>query len=223
MQSPESRRRRKEDRPQELLEAALSLFVEKGFAASRADEVAQRAGVSKGTLYLYYPSKEDLLKAVIRHYVGNRIADGMATLQQSTEQSCTAQLRGLLVDWWQATYDSPAAGVFKLVITEVGNFPDIGAFYLQEVVEPAHNGLARVVERGIARGEFRAVEVSAAVQSLVLPLVMACVQRHTLACCPSVHWPYDGRHFIAQHVQLVLDGLCTQPAPCGTRPPTPTP
>src|SRR3954462_8647023 len=75
------RRRRKEARPAELLEAALTLFVEKGFAATRSEEVARAAGVSKGTLYLYFPSKEELLKAVIQHFLGTEIAAGMAEAQ----------------------------------------------------------------------------------------------------------------------------------------------
>jgi TetR/AcrR family transcriptional regulator len=72
-----TRQRRKLERPQELLDSALDLFVEKGFAATRSEEVAARAGVSKGTLYLYYPSKEELLKEVIRHNVVNQIAEGV--------------------------------------------------------------------------------------------------------------------------------------------------
>ena len=77
-----TRQRRKETRPQELLDAALALFVEKGFAATRAEEVAQHAGVSKGTLYLYYPSKEELFKAVVRHNVVSLIAEGRYMVDQ---------------------------------------------------------------------------------------------------------------------------------------------
>ena len=93
------RQRRKEARPQELLAAALELFVEKGFAATRIEEVAQHAGVSKGTLYLYYPSKEELLKAVISHNLSDRIAEG-AALAAGFEGSAGALLRGILIEWW---------------------------------------------------------------------------------------------------------------------------
>ena len=214
-----SRRRRKEARPQELLDAALTLFVEKGFAATRAEEVAQHAGVSKGTLYLYYPSKEELLKAVIVHCLSSRIAAGAAQAEQYTG-SATALLRSILVDWWTELYDNPAAGVFKLVITEVGNFPEIGEFYAREVVQPAHALLQRVIERGIHQGEFNAVDVDSAVHSLVLPLVMCCLHRHSLAHCP-IDWRLDGRGFIARHVDLVLLGLGRPAAP--PTPTTPTP
>ena len=212
MPSPDipHRRRRKEARPQELLDSALALFVEKGFAATRTDEVAERAGVSKGTLYLYYPSKEELLKAVISHYLSARIAEGVQ-LAARFEGSAADLLRSVLADWWGQLYDSPAAGVFKLVITEVRNFPDIAQFYADQVVEPAHQLLGTVLRRGIAAGEFRAVDVDNAVHSLVLPLVMVCLHRHSLGACTPADWHLDGRNFITQHVALVLDGLCLQP------------
>lgn len=208
--SPHGRRRRKEARPQELLDAALALFVQKGFAATRAEEVAAAAGVSKGTLYLYYPSKEELLKAVIAHYLSARIAAG-AALAAGFEGSPSALLRGVLIDWWTGLYDSPAAGVFKLVITEVRNFPDIAEYYHREVVQRAHDLLGGILRRGIAQGEFRAVDVDHAVHSLVLPLVMICLHRHSLGACTPVDWHLDGRAFIGQHVHLVLDGLAARP------------
>jgi TetR/AcrR family transcriptional regulator len=205
-----SHRRRKQARPQELLDAALELFVEKGFAATRAEEVALHAGVSKGTLYRYYPSKEDLLKAVISHNLSARIAEG-ADMAARFEGSAGALLRGMLIDWWTQLYDSPAAGVFKLVITEVRNFPEIAQHYASAVVEPAHQLLGSIVRRGIAQGEFRTVDIGHAVHSLVLPLVMICLHRHSLGAC-ALDWHLDGPAFIAQHVNLVLDGLCAQPA-----------
>lgn len=204
------RRRRKEARPQELLDAALALFVQKGFAATRAEEVAALAGVSKGTLYLYYPSKEELLKAVIAHYLSARIAEGAAQAAGHSG-SATALLQGILIDWWTQLYDSPAAGVFKLVITEVRNFPEIAGFYHREVVERAHDLLGGIVRQGIDQGEFRRVDVDHAVHSLVLPLVMICLHRHSLGACTPADWHLDGRAFIAQHVHLVLDGLSVRP------------
>jgi AcrR family transcriptional regulator len=211
--SEPSHRRRKDARPQELLAAALDLFVEKGYAATRSEEVAQRAGVSKGTLYLYYPSKEELLKAVISHNLSDRISEGAARAAGFTG-SAGDLLRGILTDWWGELYDSPAAGVFKLVITEVRNFPDIASYYASEVIEPAHQLMGGIVRRGITAGEFRAVDVDNAVHSLVLPLVMICLHRHSLGACAQ-DWHLDGRQFIAQHIQLLLDGLSLR-APAGS-------
>ena len=206
------RRRRNEARPQELLDAALTLFVQKGFAATRAEEVAAHAGVSKGTLYLYYPSKEELLKAVIAHFLSARIAEGAAQVAGFAGPA-TELLRSILIDWWTQLYDSPASGVFKLVITEVRNFPEIAQYYHREVVQRAHDLLGGILQRGVAQGEFRAVNVDHAVHSLVLPLVMVCLHRHSLGACTPADWHLDGRAFIAQHVALVLEGLNT-PKPC---------
>jgi AcrR family transcriptional regulator len=199
------RRRRKDARPQELLDAALALFVEKGFSATRTEEVAARAGVSKGTLYLYFQSKEDLLKAVIRDNLADRIAAG-AELVARHQGSAAALLQTLMVDWWTQLYDSPAAGVFKLVVTEARNFPEIAEFYAREVAEPAEQVLHAIVARGVATGEFRPVDVGNAVHSLVLPLVMVCLHRHSLGAC-AVEWHLDGHAFIRQHIALLLQGL----------------
>ncbi len=205
-----NRRRRKEARPQELLEAALALFVEKGFAATRADEVAARAGVSKGTLYLYYPSKEELLKAVIAQYLSAPIAEG-AALAAAYQGPVAPRLCASLTAWWRELLTSPAAGVFKLIITEVRNFPDIAHFYQREVVEPAHAVLGSLIRRGIEQGEFRDVDVDDAVHSLVMPLIMLCLHCHSLgACSPDIR--LDPQRFIPAHVSLVLAGLARHDA-----------
>lgn len=201
---PPPRQRRKNARPHELLEAALNLFVEKGFAATSAEAVAQRAGVSKGTLYLYYPSKEELLKAVIAHYLSARIAATAEEVRQ-IDGPMAPVLREMLVAWWQQTYASPASGTFKLIISEVRNFPDIAEFYVREVIEPGHRLVGAILQRGIASGEFRTVDVESAVHSLLLPMVMLCTHKHALGACTQ--HSIDAAKFIADHVELVLSGL----------------
>lgn len=201
---PTPRQRRKEARPQELLDAALELFVEKGFAATRAEEVAQRAGVSKGTLYLYYPSKEDLFKAVIAQSLGSRI-EQTAQQVQAYRGPVGPLLEDLLVKWWQQVYASPVAGTFKIVVSEVRNFPEIAEFWIRNVIEPGHALIGSIVQRGIDAGEFRRVDVLSVVHSIVLPLVMLCVHKHGLAAC-SQH-QIDGERFIAEHVALIVRGI----------------
>jgi AcrR family transcriptional regulator len=209
--SMSARQRRKDARPQELLDAALDVFVEKGFTAARAEEVAQRAGVSKGTLYLYYPSKEELFKAVIRHNLSERIA-ASAQQVEAWRGPVAPLLTELLVTWWQQVYASPASGTFKIIVAEVRNFPDIADFYLRNVIEPGSALIGRIVARGIASGEFRAVDVECTVHSLVLPMVMLCVHKHGLAACTTHQ--IDGQRFIAEHVGLVVQGL-RAPGPAG--------
>ncbi len=212
-------RRRKQARPQELLDAALALFVERGFAATRIEEVARRAGVSKGTLYLYFPSKVALLEAVIAHSLSARIDEG-AALAAGFDGGSTELLRGLLTRWWSQMYDSPSSGVFKLVINEVRNVPEIADYYEREVVERAHRLLGGILRRGMRRGEFRRVDVASAVHSLVLPMIMLCLHRHSLGACPASHWRLDGHRFIRQHVNLLLGGLCNRAAPAPAAPGT---
>lgn len=205
------RRRRKEARPQELLDAALELFVEKGFAAARAEEVATRAGVSKGTLYLYYPSKEDLLKAVIKKNLSERVAAGAAQAADF-DGSATELIRSLLVDWWSQIYDDPASAVFKLIITEARTFPEIAEFYAREVIVPAHELMTRIIQRGIDQGEFRALDPGVAMHSLILPLIMVCVHKHSIGACSQTPELFDGPAFIHEHVDLVLAGMAATAA-----------
>lgn len=211
-----TRRRRKDARPQELLDAALDLFVEKGFAATRAEEVAQRAGVSKGTLYLYYPSKEELLKAVIREHLGSRIAAGEAAVDQHDGTSADL-LREVYSHWWQAVLASPSSGAFKLIVSEVRNFPELAGFYHREVVEPGERLIGRIVQRGVDSGEFEPVDVAAAVHSLVLPMVMLCLHKHSLGACVPHQEGFDAVVFIRQHIDLVLRGLARHGAPAARR------
>ena len=200
------RQRRKAARPQELLDAALQVFVERGFAAARMEQVAALAGVSKGTLYLYYASKEDLLKAVIRERLSNEIEAGAALVARHAGSNADL-LRAIFEHWWLRVYDSPASGVFKLIVTEVRSFPDIAAYYRREVVEPGTQLIGAVLSRGIAAGEFRRVDVEAAVYSLVLPMVMLCVHKHSIGACQPFAAGLDPHDFVHRHVDLLLVAL----------------
>ncbi len=207
------RRRRKEARPAELLDAALALFVEKGFASTRSEEVARRAGVSKGTLYLYFPSKEELLKAVIQQFLADRIVEGAHEVDQA-QGPTPALMENLLVDWWMRTYDGPASGVFKLIVSEVRNFPDIAQFYVERVIVPGNELCARLLRRGIDRGEFREVDIDAAVHSILMPMVLLCVHKHSLMPCGGVKsLGLDPEGFLRAHLALIFQGLAVRAAP----------
>ena len=200
------RQRRKEARPQELLDAALALFVEKGFAASRAEEVAQRAGVSKGTLYLYYPSKEELFKAVVRQNLSSLIAEGEEMAAQF-EGSSSELLGCLLRTWWERVGNTPAAGIHKIVLAEVRNFPELAQFYTDEVMVPADRLFTRCVQRGIDRGEFRPLPLPEVAMALMAPVIFMAIHRHSFGACP-VHGPeIDPALVLDTHLDLVLRGM----------------
>ncbi|HEV7913364.1 MAG TPA: TetR/AcrR family transcriptional regulator [Albitalea sp.] len=205
-----SRQRRKEARPQELLDAALELFVEKGFAATRSEEVAARAGVAKGTLYLYYPSKEDLLRAVVKENLSALITEA-ATVAGTFEGSTHELLVLLMQTWWERVGNTPASGIFKIILTEMGNFPDFARFYMEEVIEPGHALFTRVLERGIASGELRPVNLLDAVHVLIFPMLMMCLHKHSLGACADMSHMMDPHSFIRTHVDVVVRGLLVRP------------
>jgi len=212
---PTARQRRKESRPHELLDAALDLFVEKGFAATRSEEVAARAGVSKGTLYLYYPSKEDLLKEVIRVHIINEIAQGMDIVRNFTGTS--AELLAVVMrQWWERIGETRASGILKLMMSEVRNFPEIAKFYVDEVVTPSNALLAHVLRRGIEGGEFRKIDVEQVVPALVAPLLFLVMHKHSIGAC-SAGLQIDPARFITTQIDLTLRGLeaksCCDAAP----------
>ena len=201
------RQRRKETRPQELLEAALELFVEKGFAATRIEEVAQQAGVSKGTLYLYYPSKEDLFKAVVRHNVVSLIAQGREMVEQF-EGSSAELLVCLMQTWWERVGNTRAAGIHKIVLSEVRNFPELAQFYNDEVIVPADQLFCSAVQRGILCGEFRPMPLHEVAHALIAPLIFMALHRHSFGACQiqgSV--TMDPLVMLKTHFDLVLRGL----------------
>jgi TetR/AcrR family transcriptional regulator len=219
MPTTPTRQRRKEARPQELLDAALALFGEKGFAATRSEEVAARAGVSKGTLYLYYPSKEDLLKAVIRENLSNLIAEGTDTLD-SYEGSTGDLLKYLVSTWWERVGNTPASAIHKIMLSEVRNFPEIAEFYMREVMAPAQALFARTIQRGIARGEFRDVPVKEMTVVMFAPMMFLCLHKHSLGACNLQIDPPDPATVLATHIDVVLTGLLrTEPHAVANRKP----
>ena len=200
------RQRRKEARPQELLDAALALFVEKGFAGSRAEEVAQRAGVSKGTLYLYYPSKEELFKAVVRQNLSSLIAEG-EEIASSYEGSSSELLSKLLHTWWERVGNTPAAGIHKIVLAEVRNFPELAQFYTDEVIIPADRLFCGCVQRGIERGEFRPMPLHEVAHALMAPVIFMAIHQHSFGACPVRGPDMDPTLLLDTHLDLVLRGL----------------
>ena len=203
------RQRLKDIRPQQLLDAALALFVEKGFAATRSEEVAHHAGVSKGTLYLYYPSKEELFKAVVRQNISALIVEGseiVATFSGSSSQL----LLKLFEVWWDRVAESQAGGLHKVVLAEVRNFPELAQFYADEVIVPAHRLFESVVLRGIERGEFRPVDTGAVAHALMAPMIFLMLHRHSFGACPIQGCDVDPRATLMAHADLMLHGLQRQ-------------
>ena len=202
-------RRRKEARPAELTAAALELFVEKGFAATRLDEVAARAGVSKGTLYLYFDSKEELFKAVVREGLLPLLAEG-ETLVANASVSASELFRSIVLRWWEVVGDNPIGGIPKLIFAEARNFPEIARFYSEEVIERGKRMLAAALQRGIDSGEFRPFNPAELVHIVFSPLMMRLIWKHSLDCCGIHTVPVD--IYLREYIELMLRGLRRDPA-----------
>jgi AcrR family transcriptional regulator len=199
-----TRRRRKEARPGELVAAALTCFAERGFAATRLDDIAAKAGVSKGTVYLYFPSKEELFKAVVRESLLPNIARA-ETMLDDPNTPAAEQLRRLLEFMTGRLASSPVGIIPKLVVTEAGNFPDIARFYLDQVVHRGFALVGRLLTRGVERGEFRKLDVRHTTFCVIAPMLLTALWRHSLgryepeALDPDALW--------RTHIELLLRGL----------------
>ena len=177
--------RRKDARPQELLAAALDLFVDRGYAATRLEDVARRAGVSKGTLYLYFENKQELFKAVVRENIVEVIGKAESDVAAASGASCGELLRGMLDKWWREVGLTRAAGLAKLVMAEAGNFPEIAAFYNDEVIERGNGLIASIVRRGVASGEFAPVDPDVMTRVLTAPVLMLMLWSHSFFPCDT--------------------------------------
>ena len=201
-------RRRKTARPAEILSAALASFAERGFAATRLDDVAARAGVTKGTLYLYFPSKEELFKAVVRQELLPTIEWAEAMVAESAASSMFVLEQ--LAELFTRIVSSRLSAIPKLVLTEAGNFPDLARFYLEEVVERGKALFHKVLERGVANGEFRPLDTESVVLCVIAPLLFACLWRHSFE--PHSNRPLDIEALFRAELDLLQRGLTAEPS-----------
>ena len=197
--------RRKEDRPAEITQAALAAFAEKGYAATKVDEVAKRAGVSKGLLYLYFKTKEDLFKAVIRSFLSPRI-DALISNIEETDLSAEEFLRGPFLAFARSLPKSPAKILVRLMIAEGPKHPDLVEWYWDNVVSRALAALRTLIERGVDNGEFRESAVNEFPQLLVTPVFFSMI--FTIVFKQQMNLDTD--RFIEAHVEMVLDSIKVQ-------------
>lgn len=202
--SGDTRQRRKEARPAELMSAALDLFVERGYAATKLDDVAAKAGVSKGTLYLYFESKEALFKAVIEQGILPLLDEGDVLLQQH-QADARSLLEAMLYRWWQVLGETPLGGIPKLMISEAGNFPDVATYYYDNVIVRGRELLRQAMIRGIKSGEFRQLDVESAIDVVMAPVMMLVIWRYSLTPCGC--GKQDPQSYMATYLDILMNGL----------------
>ena len=194
--------RRKEDRPAEITAAALAAFAENGYAATRVDEVAKRAGVSKGLLYLYFKTKEELFKAVIRSFISPRI-DALISNIEASDLSAEEFIRGPFLDFARSIPKSPAKILLKLMVAEGPKHPELIAWYWENVVSRGIAALRTIIQRGVDSGEFRESALNEFPQLLVTPIFFSLLW--TLLFQP--HAELDTDQFIGAHIDMVLTSI----------------
>lgn len=195
--------RRKQDRPAEILNAALELFTEKGFAATRMDDVAKLARISKGTLYNYFDSKENIFIAVVQEMISPEI-EKVEEMVASYDGPTDHLLRQLIRAWWVNVGETRLSAIPKIVISESGNFPEIAEFFVETVVKRARKLFTDVVSKGVVSGEFNLIETQAVARLIIAPLVYATIWQHSLK-------PYDDDfltdEYIDLHIKFILKSL----------------
>jgi len=196
--------RRKDARPPEILDAALAVFAQKGFAATRLDDIAAKAGITKGTIYLYFDSKQALFEALARQSIGAQLEQIAAHLAAFPGTSAEL-LRFVLTTMGRFAMTSDRVVLPRLVLAEAANFPELAQFWRNEIIDRGMALLGGIIERGIARGEFRKVEPQHAVRLCVAPILMILLWRTTFAQFDAA--PYDYQGLIDTHLQTLLKGL----------------
>jgi len=191
-------RRLPEERPQQILDAALSVFAEHGIDAAKLEEIAARAGVSKGTIYLYFPSKEELFREVVRQRVGPAIAN--ADSASLSEETAEGQLKVFIARQWECLGLQDSEGWIRLVMLELHKYPDLATFHWNEVVTRSNTILSNIISRGIASGEFRETDPHVAAQ-----MVKAVVLMHVLWSGPRAPAPPQHRPAVDTILENITD------------------
>jgi len=197
-------RRRAEARPDEVLDAALELFTQKGFAATRVDDIAARAGISKGAVYLYFPSKEAILEGLVRRAV-TPIADhalGMISHFEGDPRFAVSMVMKMIGG---RLSDPKLLAVPRLIIREVVNFPHLAEMYRREVLDRVIPVVETLIRRGIDQGYLRQVDANLTIRSIVGPIALHILMAEIFGIMPKEGLALD--RLIDNHLTILFDGL----------------
>lgn len=197
-----TRAAQKEARPREIVDAALAIFAKDGFAGTRLDDVAEMAGISKGTIYLYFKTKEDLFKACVRETLGAHLTDTQA--RAHTFEGDTADLlREIASGIGQRLSQGDYRTILILLISEGPRFPELVSFYLAEIIKPGIEILSAVIRRGVDRGEFKETGLSEFPMLLISPVMMTMIWNHLF----SEYRTIDLEDALQTHLNTIIEGL----------------
>jgi AcrR family transcriptional regulator len=202
-------RRRKADRPAEIVQAALAVFAEKGFAAAKLEDIARRAGVSKGAIYLYFETKEDIFRAVVGQAIAPNVV-AVKAMAAAHPGPLADLLRGVTGHIAGIVTHTPLGGVLKMVVGEARNFPEIARVWHDELVSQALGTLTAAIAAAQARGEVKPGDPRIYALQLIAPLLVAVLWRETFV--PVGAEPFDLPAVMSQHIDTLLLGLLTERA-----------
>ena len=194
--------RRKDERPGEIIQAALEEFSINGYAATRLDDVAERAGICKGTIYLYFNSKEELFHAMVRHWILPQL-EKIEQVGKQPVSSAEDILREQLRIIYEDMVSTNASCIPKLIISEGTRFPELAEFYYKEIIIRAHEAMREIVKRGVATGEFRPSALKWQLHAILSPALTAALWKSVF----NSFSPLDLKAYFQTHVDLLLHGL----------------
>jgi len=196
-------RRRKDARPEEILDAALEVFTAKGFTAARLEDIAHAAGISKGTLYLYFNSKQEIFEAAIQHTITPRL-EQVEKLVSDDDGPVADLLARLIREWWSNVTGSHISALPKLIISEAGNFPELAEFFTRNVVRRTRQLFAAVIQKGIDRGEFITGDATTLARLALAPMIQSVIWMHSLAPYDD---PQDPGRYIDTHIRMFIESI----------------
>jgi AcrR family transcriptional regulator len=199
----EPRRRRKAERPQEILEAAFAEFSRNGYASTTLDAIAERAGVTKGTIYVYFENKEHLFISMVHEFTKaayDTVQDMYATHEGSTAELLRAQFSFI---YQHIVEDKRRREVVRMLIAEATRFPELADRYHQEILRPCLDMLRQAIQRGMDRGEFRRSSIIDTPQVIIAPIALVDLWMMMF----DDRQPLDLKAYFNAHLDLVLNGL----------------
>lgn len=203
-----ARQRRKEARPSEIVEVAIECFLENGFEATKLDEVARRSGIAKGTIYLYFETKEQLFRAVVQHVISSNLKD-IEVAASTFDGSLTDLVPAITSKVVKVLATSRAPALARLILREADRFPDLARVWFEDVATPVLSSFETILKRAQASGEIREGDPRLQVFSILGPLTAGILFSELVE-----RLGYEGldlERLASQHANIVLHGLVTQP------------
>jgi len=201
-------RRRSDERPDEVMDAALDLFMKNGFAATRVEDIARHAGVSKGTIYLYFDTKEAILEGLVRRAIVP-IVERSEAMAQSMPGDPVMTIRMMISMVAQRVSDPRLFAIPRLILTEAGNFPEIAQTYRNEVIERGFRVLESLLKQGMEQGLFRPIEPRLAIRNIAGPVIAQALLANVFGAEEDV--TIDPQQFVESHLNILFNGLLAAP------------